>query len=111
MSAVDLEKIRERHSCEITLVRRLNTCAFCVEPFPCDAIQLADEVERLRDGHSFIKKCNHANIREGLKTARENIRLRQALNEIRLNCADCKDIARAALREPNEQSERGDEDG
>jgi hypothetical protein len=45
---VDVADYKKRHRPETTLVRRLEMCAFCVEPWPCDAIVLCDEVESLR---------------------------------------------------------------
>jgi hypothetical protein len=67
-----------------------------------DRLRAALEDERARA--ELMKKCNAANIQEGLKTAKENRRLNDTLSEIRLNCTDCKgviqnseEIARAAL--------------
>ena len=47
----------------------------------CEATSLAEEVERLREAYTLIKKCNHANIREGLNTAKQNRHLREAMNK------------------------------
>lgn len=45
---IDLDAIRERHlpaTCSPELPER--DCFACAEPYPCDAIQLCDEVVRL----------------------------------------------------------------
>jgi hypothetical protein len=52
---VDLDEVRKRHErYRHEAIRR--DCKHCDEPYPCDAIKLADEVEYLR---AEIQQLNH----------------------------------------------------
>ena len=71
MSEIDLEKVRKNHVAYKRNRRPRRLCSICQQRWPCDAIQLADEVERLRKDLKYIR--NH--------------------------CPNCRQIARAALKE------------
>ena len=136
MSAVDLEKVRGIHA-PVEHWSCGPTCQTCEEVWPCCAIQLADEVERLRLGESIAQ--DSACVLEmqiyGDEGYMDQItRLRKALDTIAGGYTDrfsgAPDImsvspeefrsgmwtwsqktARAALQEPGEQSEGGGDDG
>jgi hypothetical protein len=74
---MDLEKVHKKHQENL----RTGRCLCGEKLADCDAIQLAEEVERLRGARALIKKCNYANIQEGLSTAKQNRRLREAMNK------------------------------
>lgn len=60
MSEVDPEKVRECHQ-EVENAAADNYCRQCENSWPCDAIQLADEVERLR---KEIQQMNHESVND-----------------------------------------------
>jgi hypothetical protein len=57
MIEVDLEKVRERHLV-IEFLDGRNECS-CGKTAPCDAIKLADEIERLREALRQIASSLH----------------------------------------------------
>jgi len=92
MPAVDIDAIRKRHFIWKP-VRFEGECNFCDLPFPCDAIQLCDEV-------GLWKIIAEEYLDQTGRKREEITRLREALEEIRglpSSYIDARPIAHAAL--------------
>ena len=82
----DLDEVRKRHPMD-TVSDYVRTgdrdlediCSACNKPWPCDAIQLADEVERLRNHLSTDPTWSMRMDLRAQGFEKENCRLRKAL--------------------------------
>ena len=96
-----LERVREEHVSSVHLVQGRAVCRVCNSLMSCDAIQLADEVERLQ-GQLTITALGQPAVEANKKLLVKNERLREALGEIADPDNSAMDdwyvkIARAAL--------------
>jgi len=86
---VDLVEVRKRHEALCLVPNAYSTCVQCEHSWPCDAIRLADELERERE---YAYQCeasvitaddNLENIASELEQGQKEIeRLREALGGI-----------------------------
>jgi hypothetical protein len=87
---IDLDEVRKGHQkCRAQthppfVERKYDACSFDGRPYPCDAIQLADEVEHLRFKYAASQEemtellTEHRKLREALYAHKDEItRLKQ----------------------------------